>query len=124
MLQGEKEGAGGRMSIKRYAPSADGSMVEDEDGPFVTFDTMWAEAFGFCSVLSDIRTALGVGSKPMLGELATLVEDAARHRAMAIPALQNAIGMLTLYTSPTDDVAQSGIRYLKDVLLQINGGQG
>lgn len=79
------------MSIKRYAPSADGSMVEDEDGPFVTFDTMWAEAFGFCSVLSDIRTALGVGQKPMLGELAGEAARLKRERDAAVEALKDEI---------------------------------
>jgi len=76
------------------------------------------------STLADIRLALGVGDRPMLSELAPLVSTAVRHREMAIGALQNAIGMLTLYTSPTDELAQSGIQSLKDVLFQVNGGNG
>ncbi len=77
-----------------------------------------------CSTLADIRAALGSGERPMLGELAPLVGTVVRHREMAIGALQNAIKMLTLYTSETDELAQSGIRALKGTLFSINGGQG
>gem|GEM_PF-4077078 len=40
-----------------------------------------------CSTLADIRTALGVGDKPMLGELAGIVETMKRERNEAVEAL-------------------------------------
>ena len=78
------------MSIQRYAPFAGGSMVEDEEGAFVKFDDAWKEIFGLCSVLSDIRAALGVGDKPMLSELAGIVGTLKQERDAALKIAEEA----------------------------------
>jgi hypothetical protein len=114
------------MSIQRYSFTAQRRLEihKEEEGDYIRFTDHAAELHNLLSTLADIRTALGVGDKPMLSELAGVVGMTVRHREMAIGALQNAIGMLTLYTSSTDELAQSGIQSLKNVLFQINGGNG
>ncbi len=61
------------MSIQRYTEEPFAAFVKNDDGDFVKYSDHEAELHNLLSTLADIRTALGVGDKPMLSELAGIV---------------------------------------------------
>lgn len=63
------------MSIQRYTEEPFAAFVKNDDGDFVKYSDHEAELHNLLSTLADIRTALGVGGKPMLGELAGIIRE-------------------------------------------------
>lgn len=76
-----------------------------------------------CSTLADIRVALGVGDKPMLGELAGIVAQVTRERDEAVEALLKWQALFCDSDMRPEDECHECYDFADVVLAKIKGGQ-